>query len=249
MWHCAHPLKGLRLVDPVHKKAAGSARTLKMCKCNNKWYNISSMLNKISNSGDVTKWCIIHTSLHTIYVIRYGFARCFCWREVWTPFIKGVCSVPNLYQTILIMRAEPAHQSQVGLVWFCQVACRKWERRHFSVDTWQKVGGMYPNRHGKKDMHVGSHGWQFQPPFSKQLHCWTVSTIHRSRDADPLMRAAAAQGMTRRVAAVATSHWEHDPLPLWLILFNCIGTTIVVVISKTVYDKMIMCGPQYMELW
>lgn len=95
------------------------------------------MLSKISNSGDVTKWCIIHTSLHTIYVIRYGFARCFCWRKVSTLFIKGVCSIPNLYKTILIMRAEPAHQSQVGLVWFCQVACRKWERWHFSVETWQ----------------------------------------------------------------------------------------------------------------
>lgn len=47
------------------------------------------MLNKISKSSDVTEWCIIDTSLHTIYEIRYGFARCFCWRKVSTPFIKG----------------------------------------------------------------------------------------------------------------------------------------------------------------
>ena len=201
------------------------------------------MLNKISNSGDVTKWCIIHTSLHTIYISRYGFARCFCWREVWTPFIKGVCSIPNLYKTILIMRAEPAHQSQVGFGVIpplagsgkgdtSQLKLGNFVGQYVSQETWKK-------RHGS----VGSDGWQFQPPFSKQLDCWTVSTIHPSRDADPLMRAAAAQGMTRRVAAVATSHWEHDPLPLWLILFNCIGTTVVVVISKTVYDRMIMCGP------
>lgn len=71
------------------------------------------------------------------------------------------------------MRAEPAHQSQVGLVWFCQVACRKWERWHFSVDTWQKLG-QYPKMSGMNyifwiDMYmpVGSDGWQFQR--------WTVS--------------------------------------------------------------------------
>ena len=215
------------------------------------------MLNKISKSGDVTKWCIIDISLHTIYVIRYGFARCFCWRKVSTPFIKGVCSIPNLYKTILFWELN-LQQSQV---WCDPPTCRKWERWHFSVETWQELGGCIPIDMEIKtcllDPMVGNFNLLFRNFIVEQsaLH-------HRSRDADPLMRAAAAQGMTRRVATrvakltilivqnvVYPSHWEHDPLPLWLIFFNCIGTTLVVVISKTVYDKMIMSGPQCMELW